>query len=353
MGGDLPFINLVDDGVVPTPKEMARRLADLTANGDITADYYGKGGPVEALETAVATLFAKQRAVMLPTGTMANRLALQLMARGPGPRVIVHRDSHLFNDAGDNATASGITLVPVAGPGAGFDPDQVESEIARAASARVKATVGGIVIETPSRRLHNRIFDLTAREGVVAVANAHGIPLLLDGARVFIESAWTGLSPSEIAKPFDFVYLSLYKYLTAPFGAVLAGPADALDDLFHERRRQGGGLYQMWPAALLALDSLPGQMDLWRRTRVASEAVLAALRVGGATVDVYPDGSNCATLSIGRDAALHGETSERARSARLKFASPLSGTLQIKANASWLSAPPEDVANRVLSALRI
>ncbi|CAH1657644.1 threonine aldolase family protein [Chelatococcus asaccharovorans] len=353
MGSDLPFINLADDGIVPTPREMARRLADLTADGDIAADYYGDGGPVEALERAVATVFDKERAVMVPTGTMANRLALQLMARGPGPRVIVHRDSHVFNDAGDSATASGITLVPVAGRGAGFDPEQVLAEIARAASARVKATIGGIVIETPSRRLHNRIFDQAARDGVVAVANTHGIPLLLDGARVFIESAWTGRSPSEIAKPFDFVYLSLYKYLTAPFGAVLAGPAAALDGLFHERRRQGGGLYQMWPAALLALDSLPSQIDLWHQTRLASDAVLAALRAGGAEVNIYPDGSNCATLSIVREAALFRDTGESARSARLKFASPSSGSLAIKANASWLLASPDDVANRILSALRL
>src|SRR6185295_9531108 len=98
-----------------------------------------------------------------------------------------------------------------------------------------------------------------------------------DGARIFIEATWSNRSPADIAAPFDYVYVSLYKYLDAPFGAVLAGPADKLKGLAHERRRYGGGLFQMWPAALLALHALPRQTAEWVAIRAALDNVVADL----------------------------------------------------------------------------
>lgn len=347
-----PVINMADDGVGLSPQEMGAALAQLTASGEVQADYYGDGGPVTELEQTVAKVLGKERAVMFPTGTLGNMLAMRLMATGPGPRVIVHRDSHLFNDAGDNITLAGVTMVPLVSDGASFSADQVRAEIARTASARVQATLGGICIETPSRRLANRMFDAADRQEIETLAQAEGIPLFLDAARIFIEAAWSDRSPAEIAAPYDFAYLSLYKYLSAPFGAVLAGPAAALDGLFHERRRFGGGLYQMWPAALLALDALPRQRAEWQAARTAGDAVLKALEGLGIDVHRPPDGSNGVTVPAGQAATTAEAARMQSRATGLKLAPVSAGTLTLKINASWARAAPEAIAQRLAALLR-
>ncbi|MCR8725414.1 threonine aldolase family protein [Frigidibacter sp. ROC022] len=347
-----PMINMADDGVGLSPQEMGAALARLTAAGDVEADYYGDGGPVTELETRIAELLGKERAVMFPTGTLANMLAMRLMAPGTGARVVVHRDSHLFNDAGDNITQAGVTMVPLLSEGASFTADQVRDEIARTASARVRSRLGGICIETPNRRLANRMFDAEARGEVEALARAEGIPLFLDAARIFIESAWSGRSPAEIGAPYDFVYVSLYKYLTAPFGAVLAGPAEALDGLFHDRRRFGGGLYQMWPAALLALDALPRQDAEWLAARAAGEAVAAALGGLGIEAGRLPDDSNALRVAAGRAATTARAAREQTRASGLKLTPAVSGKVTLKINASWTRAAPDDIAARLARLLK-
>ena len=344
----LPLIDMAGEGVGLTPKQMGARLAELTASGDVKSDYYGDGGPVTELETALAGLLGKERAVMMPTGTLANMLAMRLMADGPGPRVLVHRDSHLFNDAGENITLAGKTMVPLVSKGASYSVDQVEAEIARTRSARVQASVGAIAIETPNRRHANRMFDPAERQSIEALARAEGVPLFLDAARIFIEAEWTERSPAEIAAPYDFVYVSLYKYLTAPFGAVLLGPSDKLEGLFHERRRFGGGLWQMWPAAILALDALHKQQAEWQAARLAGESVFAALAKRGLDVERFELGSNGVAIAVADDASL----TARAQQAGLKIAPAANGKLTLKTNYTWTRDDPDAIAQRLNDLLR-
>jgi threonine aldolase len=88
---------------------------------------------------------------------------------------------------------------------------------------------------------------------IIALAKREGIRLHLDGARLFLQAAYTGQTVSETAKPFDTVYISLYKYFNAASGAILAGPRALLDEMYHERRMFGGGLASVWPFAAIAL----------------------------------------------------------------------------------------------------
>ena len=203
---------------------------------------------------------------MFPTGTLANLLAMRVLAGTGGGRVIVHAQSHLFSDSGDNLSLlGGLTMLPLADRGAGFSAAAVSSEIERAHDARVESHVRCIAIESPSRRLFGARFPADDLAAVIRIAQAERIPLFLDGARMLIEAAYIDKEPAAIAAPFDIVYLSLYKYLGAPFGCVLAGRAGQLDNLFHERRRFGGSLYQMWPAAILAEARLEDHAETWRK----------------------------------------------------------------------------------------
>jgi threonine aldolase len=340
-------LDLVDDAAQRPPQAMAARLAELTAAGDVAADHYGFGGPVPELEAAIARLLGKETAVMFPTGTLANLMGIRSLAEGrAGARLIVHRDSHVFNDAGDDATHSaGVTMLPLAGEGASFSAAQVAAEIERAATARVPARICGVMIETPNRRHAGRRFDPALAAGVIETAQAAAIPLFLDGARLFIEAAWSDRTPAEVAAPFELVYMSLYKYLDAPFGAVLAGSSERLAGLAHERRRWGGGLYQMWPAALLALHALPDQAAGWAATRAVGSAVFAALRRLGSDVFRHPEDGNVLRLPVRTASEV---VRARAEAAALRLpAAPAGDHWALKMNDTWRGREPEEIARTI------
>ena len=104
---------MVGDGLGLTPRETAAVLEDLATGHPITPDWYSVGGAVEHLERAFAEELGKERAIFMPTGTLANHLAVRALAAGQG-RAIVQAESHLYNDAGDCVQRlSGIPLVPL------------------------------------------------------------------------------------------------------------------------------------------------------------------------------------------------------------------------------------------------
>jgi len=100
----------------------------------------------------------------------------------------------------------------------------------------------------------------------------------LDGARLFLASAYTGIAPETYGGLFDTVYVSLYKYFNAAGGAVLAGPRHLLDGLYHQRRMFGGSLRQAWPYAAVALHYLDGFSGRFERAVAAADLLLQALR---------------------------------------------------------------------------
>src|SRR5579862_9474967 len=242
-----PRIYAYGDGIPHTPAEYAQLLSTLTQPGSLTPDDYSRGGVVEQLEARVASILGKEAAVWLPTGTLANHLAVRLLA-GEKRRVLVQAESHLHNDCGDCAqTLSNLTLLPLAPGKATFTVDDVEEALTRSATGRVLTPVGAIQIETPVRRRFGERFDFDQIRKIAAAARERRIGLHLDGARLFLESAYTGRPVREYAALFDTVYISMYKYFNAASGAVLAGPKTLLEGLYHTRRMFGGGLHQVWP----------------------------------------------------------------------------------------------------------
>ena len=264
------------DGLGLTPAEFAAALAPLAAR--IEEDEYSIGGEVEALERTFAGLLGKERAVFVPTGTLANHLALRRLTRGRGARVLLQEVSHVYNDSGDAAQRlSGLNLVPLAAGKATFVRADVARALDAAASARVSAPVGAISIESPVRRLHGETFDLGEMRAISALARDRGIGLHLDGARLFVASAYSGVPPADYAALFDTVYLSLWKSFSSGSGAILAGPRSLLDDLFQERRMFGGALFSAWPFAAVARRNADGVLERLKAAVAASETFLASI----------------------------------------------------------------------------
>jgi threonine aldolase len=140
------------------------------------------------------------------------------------------------------------------------------------------AQVGAISIESPIRRLRGELFDHAEMTRISAFARQQDIGMHLDGARLFMASAFTGIAPAEYASLFDTVYISLSKCFNAMNGAVLAGSAKVIDSLFHTRRMFGGALWSAWPFAAVARHYAEGFLDRFSAAVRASDDFAHALR---------------------------------------------------------------------------
>ena len=339
------------DGVRHTPETYARLLAGLTAGGKVAADDYSRGGIVEQLETRMAQLLGKEAAVWLPTGTLANQLAVRLLA-GKRRRVLVQQESHLYRDCGDCAqTLSGLNLIPLA-PGRGsFTLDEVEQAARDAADGRVATPIGAIQIETPVRRRSGEMFDFGQMERISAWARAHAVGMHLDGARLFLESAYTKRPPRQYSALFDTVYISLYKYFNAAAGAVLAGPKDLLAGLYHTRRMFGGGMPHVWPYATVALHYIDGFEQRFGKAVETSEAVISTLGTDtNFELRRIRNGTNIFQMRLtGVNAPVY---QGRLEAAGISAKAPEAGewfTLQV--NETWTRAPAAEIAGRFRRAL--
>lgn len=350
-GADDRAVNMSHDGLVFPPREYAALLQRLTSDGKTVEDYYSQSGAVAELETACARLLGKEAAVFMPTGTLANHLAVRALA-GNDRRVIVQHESHFYNDTGDCAqTLSQLTLVPLARGKATFTKADVEEVIGRTASGRVATRVGAISIETPVRRKAGEQFAPADLREVTTFARGEGIRLHLDGARMLLASAYSGIAPADYAAMFDTVYISLWKGLNAASGAILAGPRSLLDSMYHTRRMFGGGLPQAWPYATVALHFLDGFVDRFRAGVQVSEAFVTALEARGVRAQRIEQGTNIFRLPItGVDTARMRQT---LASRGIEIAAPPAGAqmMSLNVNESWVRRPAAELASEFLRAM--
>jgi threonine aldolase len=344
-------IYAIGDGVRHTPEEYVRLLAELTAHDGVAVDSYSLGGVVEKLETRMAAILGKETAVWLPTGTLANHLAVRLLA-GNRRRVLVQAESHLQNDCGDCAeTLSGLHLIGLAPGKATFTLAEAERAADDAMLGRVATPVGALQIETPVRRKDGERFEFTEVQKICAWARQRGIGLHLDGARLFLESAYTRRPIKEYCDLFDTVYVSMYKYFNAAAGAVLAGPKALLADLYHTRRMFGGGLPHVWPYAAIALHYVAGFEERFRAGVANSEQAMKLLASEGHfTFERIPNGTNIFRMRVSDVNApvYQGRLEEAGISANIPVGSEWF-TLQV--NETWGRIPATEIAHRFRKAL--
>ncbi len=287
------------DGEPKTPEGLVAKLSEIVTTRGIEADNYSNGGVVRELEERFASLLGKEDAVFMPSGTLANHLAIRVLCSGK-PRVLVQEQSHLYHDTGDCVQQlSGINMVPLAANRPYFTLDEVRDAVEESVGGRVLTPVGALMIESPVRRQHGQIMPLDEMRRVTAYCSEHGIPTHLDGARLFMLSAATGVAPADYSAMFDTVYVSMYKYFGSPYGAILAGTSDFCRDLFHHRRMFGGGLSSAALAAALALQGAEGFEDRFAKAMSKAQGLFDELNaIPGLSVEAYEHGSNIFPLTL-------------------------------------------------------
>ena len=288
---------LVGDSAPPNPERSAQRLVQLVQRGGKPRDSYLANGAVAELEARFAKLLGKEDCAFLATGTLANHLAVRVLA-GDASRVIVPHESHLYRDESDaTQLLSGLNLVPLAEGRAAPSLAEIRTAVDEAENGPYPLRVGAIVLESPVRRVKGELVDPALTREIAAYARSKAIRLHLDGARLLL--APPGFDVAGTAALFDTVYVSLYKYLDAPFGAVLAGSKADIAKVRDLRHRFGGTIYQGWPCALLALGALDEFEARHRAAFAAADQLFTALKTQGvATLKPAPNASNIRELVL-------------------------------------------------------
>tara|TARA_B100000029_G_scaffold95759_3_gene85833 strand:+ start:20141 stop:21223 length:1083 start_codon:yes stop_codon:yes gene_type:complete len=235
-------ISFSGDGLPNSPQILAENIKNLPKIEDINPDSYSIGGIVEELELKFSSIFNKEKSIFLPTGTLANHLAIRELA-GVNSKVIVPEQSHIYQDSGDTLQSlSGINLIPAGINAPCYDLNELEEIINKNNISRVPKKIGCIVVESPVRRQQGKVIPYKQIESISNFAKSNFIKSHLDGARIYMMSAATKIPIKKYTDLFDSVYCSLWKYFGAPWGAILSGPEEIIDGMQHTRRMFGGSI---------------------------------------------------------------------------------------------------------------
>jgi threonine aldolase len=245
------LIDLRSDTVTRPTQEMRSAIAAAPV-GD---DQFGEDPTVNQLQERVALLLGKQAALWLPTGTMANQVALRLLTR-PGDDVLVSRESHaVWHETGAAGANAGVQFTEIGAQGI-FTVDEFLA--ARKPQGHMIYPPTTLVeIENTHNRAGGVIFPHDEAGRICNSAREHGISSYLDGARLWNAAVARDLPPAELAAPFDLVSVALSKGLGAPGGSLLAGTRDLIKRAVRYRRMLGGAMRQVGifaAAGLYALD---------------------------------------------------------------------------------------------------
>jgi threonine aldolase len=233
------------------PSEAMRRVM---AEAEVGDDVYGEDPTVKRLEATVAQTLGKENALFVPSGTMANQIAILVHTRR-GDEVIVGEGTHCMHfEAGAAAAWSGVQFA-VVGRGGLFSTEEVLAAVRPKAEHLPQSAL--IVIENTHNLAGGRIFPSAEAERLAAAARARGLALHMDGARLWNAAVALERTPEELCAPFDTISVCFSKGLGAPVGSAFVGSHERVRAARRFRKMLGGAMRQsgiLAAAALYALD---------------------------------------------------------------------------------------------------
>ncbi|MGH2383278.1 MAG: threonine aldolase family protein [Candidatus Limnocylindria bacterium] len=230
--------DLRSDTVTLPTAAMRRAMAEA----EVGDDQYGEDPSVNRLQEQVAALLGMEASLFLPSGTMANQVALRTLTR-PGDDVLVPTDSHIvLHETGAGGANAGVQFSQV-GMGGIYDADAVRAAI-KPRGHIVYPPTTLLVAENTHNRAGGIIFPADGMRDALATARETGLATYLDGARILNAAVGSARPASDLTAGFDLVGMSLSKGLGAPAGSMLAGSRELIERAHRYRRMAGGAMRQ-------------------------------------------------------------------------------------------------------------
>jgi len=289
----LGLIDLRSDTVTKPSLEMRKAMADAEVGDDV----FGEDPSVNRLQRTVARILGKEDALFTPTGVMANQIAIKCHTQ-PGEEVIVERDAHILNyETGAPAMLSGVQLLSLAGTHGILRADQLPPAIRQPAYYLTRTAL--LCLENTHNRAGGTVFPLEEIKGIRALMIRHGIPMHLDGARLWNACIASGVRPADYARYFDSVSVCFSKGLGAPVGSAIAGSKELIARARKVRKIFGGGMRQAGVLAAAAEYAVKHNIERLKEDHEKAKVfALEMNRVNTLAVDMATVQTNIVILDV-------------------------------------------------------
>jgi threonine aldolase len=292
------WIDLRSDTVTRPDAEMRRAMAEAEVGDDV----YGEDPTVNLLEEESAALLGFEAALFVPTGTMGNQIALRLLAK-PGEEVVCDAMSHILQfEMGALSALSGLVPRAISSPRGLLDP--VEVEILIRDNPPLQSRTGLLEVENSANLAGGFVYDRPHLDRLLDLARRHGLPVHLDGARIFNAAVSLGTTASALAAGFDTLMFCLSKGLGAPVGSILCGRGDFIREARRVRKMFGGGMRQVGGIAAAGLVALrKGPARLAEDHENAARLAHALAELPGVEIDPAAVQTNIVVCRVAEGAA--------------------------------------------------
>jgi threonine aldolase len=283
-----------DTLTLPTPE-----MREAMARAEVGDDVWGEDPTVRRLEAAAAGRLGKEAGLFVTSGTQGNLISVLAQTR-PGQEVVLDLDSHIFNyEVAGTSVIGGLQMRPVKTARGFLTPDQVR-EALRPANIHIPET-GLVCIENTHNRHGGTCCTPEEIAAVAEVAHAAGVPVHLDGARLFNAAVALGRDAREFARPVDSVTFCLSKGLGAPVGSVICGSAALVERARRIRKMLGGGMRQAGVIAAAGLVALERMVDRLAEDHANARALAEGLaRLPGIALDLASVQTNIVIFRVSR-----------------------------------------------------
>lgn len=255
----MTYIDLRSDTVTKPTDEMREAMA----RAEVGDDVYLEDPTVNRLQEMAAEMLGKEAALFVPSGTMGNQVSIRVHTQ-PGQEIILEERSHIFNyEMGAMAVVSGVMPRTVRGEDGILDWPTVQSAL-RPPSSYYVAQTGLLALENSHNLAGGAVMRLERMREICDHAHAAGLPVHLDGARIFNAAIALRRSAAELAASFDSVMFCLSKGLSAPVGSLIVGSRLFIDRALAVRRMFGGGMRQVGviaAAGIIALEKMVARLE--------------------------------------------------------------------------------------------
>ena len=304
-------IDLRSDTVTRPTQAMRHAMATAVVGDDV----FGDDPTVNRLQDVAARLLGKDAALFVPSGTMANQVAIRTHTE-PGDEIVVEAGSHIFlYEGGAPAAISGVSVRTVAAERGLLSAEQVAAAVRPPGGLSHFPFTKLVCLENTANRGGGSVYRPDRVADIAAVAREQGLRLHLDGARMFNACTALGCPPEDVARPFDSVSFCLSKGLGCPVGSLLVGSSAFVERAHRFRKMLGGGMRQagiLAAAGLYALEHHVERLaDDHARARRLAEAMagiegcavdLAAVESNMVYVDVSGTGQGAGEVVLGLEA---------------------------------------------------